>query len=399
MADQRRSAGMLSVVVVALVAGIVGAILGSLIVPRLTGTNLAQTTQRTDSPPTVQIQPSPTVKQIQPTATATVTPMPTATSVPDVEERTVHAVQVNRDSVVTIVASGADAADGATVPAQAIGSGVVFESDGYIVTNEHLVRNAESLLVILPDGREIPGERVGTDEFTDLAVVKVDAHDLAPASFGDSSALLPGQRVIAIGSALGAFRDSVTVGVVSGLGRHVVPTDREYALQDLIQIDAAINRGNSGGPLLNVQGEVIGVNTILVRHERTSDEVIEGINFTIPSETVREVVPQLITSGHVRRPYAGLVTRIVTADVEATYALRVDQGARVEEVVPGSPADTAGLRRGDVVLAVDDLMIDEELPFPNALMRYAIGDTVELHIDRVGEPLTLTITLEETPAR
>lgn len=399
MADQRRHVGMLSVVVVALVAGILGGILGNLIVSRLTGTYLAQTARRTDPTLTILIQPSPTVKVIQTSPTPTAIPSPTVTPVSDIEDRTVRAIQANRDSVVTIIASRDEAAQrGVPQLTQVVGSGVVFDRYGHVVTNEHLVGNAEMLRVILPDGRETTGERVGVDQLTDLAVVKAaDMDHLVPASFGDSSALLPGQRVIAIGSALGTFRDTVTVGIVSGLGRRVIPSDKEYALENLIQIDAAINRGNSGGPLLNTEGEVVGVNTILVRHERTSDEVIEGINFTIPSQTVTEIVPQLISFGRVRRAYAGLETQIVTADVRANYALRVDHGARVEAVVSDSPADRAGLRRGDVILTIDDLSIDEEVPFPNALMYYAIGDTVELYIDRVGEVLTLTVTLEDSP--
>jgi 2-alkenal reductase len=314
-----------------------------------------------------------------------------------VDELTIEVVRRNQGSVVTVVSLPEASTEPAGVGLKALGSGIVWDDGGHIVTNEHIVRGAAGLRVILPNGAETTATLVGMDQLTDLAVVKVEDSDLSPAKFGDSLSLQPGQRVIAIGSALGGFRNTVTVGVVSGLGRQIVPKDEAYALENLIQTDAAINRGNSGGPLLNMRGEVIGVNTILVRQERDSEEIVEGIGFAIPSDTVQQIVPQLLARGRVPRPYLGVEPLMVDPQVKATYALTVDHGARVENVVANSPAERAGLRHGDVILAVNGEPINEDHPFINAVMRHRIGETIELLINRVGEELTLTITLEEGP--
>jgi 2-alkenal reductase len=396
MVNQQPGAGLLLVIFVGLVAGLIGGLLGAIVVVRFMNTQVLETAVIQPATPSPYPSSTPTMQPVLPSPTATVrlSPTPTMTPVPDIDELTVRVVQASRRSVVTVVnLLEGTAAHG--VETKALGSGIVLDRDGHIVTNEHVVRDAVSLRVILPNGTEVTGTTVGIDELTDLAVVKIDGKGLTPATFGDSSSLRPGQRVIAIGSALGGFRDTVTVGVVSGLGRQVIPEGKQYALEDLIQTDAAINHGNSGGPLLNVQGEVVGVNTILIRRERDSEEIVQGISFAIPSSTVREIVPQLITDGRVPRPYLGAETHLVTPEIKANYALSVDHGARVESVEADSPAEAAGLRRGDVILAVDGQMINEDHPFINALMHHHAGDDIELLVNRVGEELTLTVTLEE----
>ncbi|RME49711.1 MAG: PDZ domain-containing protein [Chloroflexi bacterium] len=397
MVNQRPGAGLLKVILVGLLAGLIGGMLGVVAVLRFANTQIVQTVLVQPATPTPRPTATPTMQRVLPSPTPTALPSPTATPVPDIDELTVKVVEANQRSVVTVVNLLESSAEHEGVETKALGSGIVLDREGHIVTNEHVVRGASSLRVILPSGVETVGRSIGVDELTDLAVLKIDGDDLKPAKFGDSSALRPGQRVIAIGSALGGFRNTVTVGVVSGLGRQVIPEGKEYALENLIQTDAAINHGNSGGPLLNIRGEVIGVNTILIRRERDSEEIVQGISFAIPSNTVQEIVPQLIANGRVPRPYLGAETHLVTPEVKATYALSVDHGARVEEVTAGSPAEAAGLRRGDVILAVNGEMINEDNPFINVLMRHHIGDSIELLINRVGEELTLTVTLTSNP--
>jgi len=397
MVNQRSGAGFISVILVGLVAGLIGGMLGAIVVVRFANTQDGQTALNQPLTPTPRPSPTPTVRPVLPSPTATVLPSPTPfpTPMPDIDERTMRVVETNRSSVVTVVGllDGPGVKEGEET--KVVGSGIVLDRDGYIVTNEHVVREAASLRVILPDGAETNGTSVGADELTDLAVVKIEGRGLTPATFGDSASLQPGQRVIAIGSALGGFRNTVTVGVVSGLGRQVIPQGAEYALENLIQTDAAINHGNSGGPLLNVRGEVVGVNTILIRRELDSDEIVQGISFAVPSDTALQIVRQLIAHGRVRRPYLGVEAHVVTPELKATYALSVDHGARIEQVMTDSPAEAAGLRRGDVILSVDGQLINEDHPLINLLMHHRVGDSIELLVNRVGEELTLTVTLEE----
>lgn len=397
MVNQRPGAGLLSVILVGLAAGLIGGVLGAIVVVRFMNPQVRQTVLSQPATPTPYPSPTPTVRPVLPSPTATSWPTPTVTPVPGIDELTIGVVEASQDSVVTVVSFLDGSSSDGSAETKVLGSGIALDREGHIVTNEHVVRDAARLRIVLPDGEEAVGTPVGMDELTDLAVVKVEGHKLTPAKFGDSSSLRPGQRVIAIGSALGGFRNTVTVGVVSGLGRQVVPQGKEYALENLIQTDAAINHGNSGGPLLNVWGEVIGVNTILIRRELDSDEIVQGISFAIPSNTALEIISQLIAQGRVPRPYLGVETHLVTPELKVTYALSVDHGARVEEVMAGSPAEAAGLRRGDVILQVDGEVINEDTPFINALMRHHIGDTIELHVNRVGEELTLSVTLEEAP--
>ncbi|HLC29617.1 MAG TPA: trypsin-like peptidase domain-containing protein [Dehalococcoidia bacterium] len=297
--------------------------------------------------------------------------------------------------VVTIVAAvdNPGGLGGATRPVSASGSGVVLDPRGFIVTNVHVVAGARSLDVVFADGRRQVAEIVGTDSpFTDIAVVKVSAKDLDTLPLGDSDALTPGQRVVAIGSALGDFRNTVTEGVISGLHR----TWREggIVLEDLIQTDAAINHGNSGGPLVNTQGQVIGINTSVIRQTQ-GGEAVEGIGFAIPSNTVQLVARQLIEKGRVTRPFLGVAHQQINPALASFYNLPVKYGAFVLQVTADGPAGRAGVQAGDILVRLGDDPIDDAHPFLNVLMKHAPKERVKLTVNRNGQQLELEAVLTE----
>jgi len=274
---------------------------------------------------------------------------------------------------------------------QGSGSGVIISEDGYIVTNNHVVEGAESLEVIFADGSRHDATLVGTDPFSDLAVIKVDDPVPAVATLGDSDALLPGQRAIAIGSPLGTFKNTVTAGVISAL-------DRSVGTQEgLIQTDAAINQGNSGGPLINDAGEVIGINTLVVRGAGMYGAQAEGLGFAVPSATVTTVSEQLIEHGEVERLYLGIEYVLLTPDIAAQFGIEQTSGAYVQRVSQSGPASEAGLRRGDVITAVAGQTIDEENTLTSLIMEHSVGEEVELTVLRDGEETAITITLGERP--
>jgi S1-C subfamily serine protease len=279
---------------------------------------------------------------------------------------------------------------------EARGTGVLLDPSGYIVTNNHVVEGNQSLSVLLANGDKRGAALVGADSFSDLAVLKIDGNGFPTALLGDSSVVQPGQMVVAIGSALGDFRNTVTLGVISALGRSL-ETDKGFNQEDLIQTDAAINRGNSGGPLINLRGEVVGINTMIAGRSTSTEVVAEGLGFAIPANTVRQVVDQIIRSGKVARPYLGVSWQSVTASVASYYDLPVKAGALVTGVSPNTPASQAGLKTGDIIVKIDDQTVDTETPFVNALMRHKVGDQVRLVVNRGGKELTLDATLSQNP--
>ncbi len=285
---------------------------------------------------------------------------------------------------------------GPTTPATATGSGVIVSSHGYIVTNNHVVADADRLEVILADGTTLPARLVGVDPYADLAVLKVDGAMPAVANWGNSDELKPGETVIAIGSPLGDFKNTVTAGVVSAMGRSI-ETGAGYQMEDLIQTDAAINQGNSGGPLVNLAGQVVGINTLVVRGGGLSSTVAEGLGFAIPSSTARAVVDQIIAKGYVSRPYLGIRWQTITPDLVARYRLGADHGVLITEVLRGSPAAQAGLQRGDILTAISGDSIGEDAPFINLLLRHQPGEKVSLEVVRGGETLHLEVILAERP--
>ena len=275
---------------------------------------------------------------------------------------------------------------------EARGSGVIIDSAGHIITNNHVVENAQSLAVLLASGKRRDAKLVGTDTFTDLAVLQISGADLPFAVLGDSSDLSQGQRVIAIGSALGDFRNTVTEGIVSGLGRSL-DTENDFKLEDLIQTDAAINQGNSGGPLIDLRGNVIGINSAIVGRASSGSVVAEGLGFAIAANTVRSVAEQIISTGLVARPYLGIGYEGVTPQLASYYGLSVNRGILVTTIASKSPAALAGLQVGDVILRIADQDLDDNNPYLNALMRHHPGEKVALAVNRSGQNLSIEVTL------
>ena len=283
---------------------------------------------------------------------------------------------------------------GATVPESASGSGFIVDPKGYIVTNAHVVQGAQSLSVVFTDGERKEAKLIGTDQpFTDLAVIKVEADKLEPVSFGDSDALVPGQRVIAVGSALGDFRNTITQGIVSGLHR-TWRGSGGVVIEDLIQTDAAINHGNSGGPLVNTAAQVVGINTSVIRQTQAGDPV-EGIGFAIPSNTARLVARQLVEKGRVARPDVGFTQQRVSPALASFYGLPVRYGAFVLQVNPGGPAAQSGIKEGDIVTRVGNDAIDEAHPYVNLLIKHEPGEKVTFTLNREGREMKVDITLNE----
>ena len=285
---------------------------------------------------------------------------------------------------------------GTSESAQASGSGVIISDQGYILTNNHVIDGYDKLQVVLRDGQTIDAKLVGTDPFADIAVLKVDAKVPGIATFGNSDELKAGETVIAIGSPLGDFKNTVTVGVVSATGRSI-DTAQGYQMEDMIQTDAAINHGNSGGPLVNVAGQLIGINTLVVRGTGTSTDQAEGLGFAISSNTARAVSAQIIQQGYVSRPYLGIDWAAITPDIAQYNRLSVQWGVYVRTVGSGTPADKAGLRPGDIVTQIGDTPLDATHPYLNTLLKFAPGQQVPLTVRRGSKTLTLNVVLAERP--
>jgi 2-alkenal reductase len=273
------------------------------------------------------------------------------------------------------------------------GSGIIISETGEILTNNHVVEGGESFAITLANGDELPAELLGADAYTDLAVLRVKGQMPAVAELGSSDFLSPGETVIAIGSPLGDFKNTVTAGVISALGRSL-DTGNGYLMEGLIQTDAAINVGNSGGPLVNLSGQVIGINTLIVRSSE-SGSVAEGLGFAIPSSTARIVAAQLIESGQIKRPYLGINGQPIDPQIARRYNLPVEYGLYIFNVFSGSPAASAGLQEGDIITQFDSTPIDEEHPYLNVLYNFQAGDIVEITFARGNRILQVEVTLEE----
>lgn len=281
----------------------------------------------------------------------------------------------------------------------ASGSGVIVDKAGYIVTNNHVVEGAQSLEIIFYDGKKATAKLVGTDPYSDLAVLKVDGTMPGVATFGDSSKLEQGQPVVAIGSALGDYNNTVTAGIVSALHREIKDAN-EPSLRDLIQTDAAINHGNSGGPLLDLDGNIIGINVAVVRGSAMSSDVAEGLGFAIPSNTAREVSNQLIQNGAVSRPYIGISYQMINKQIAAYENLPRDTGVLVSGVEAGSPAEKAGIKANSIITKFDGVQLDETTSFLELLMKHQIGDSVKLTVLDEGQTTEhdVTVVLTNRPA-
>jgi serine protease Do len=274
-----------------------------------------------------------------------------------------------------------------------IGTGFVVSVKGIIVTNKHVLDDPDiKYNVVTKDGAKYEIRKVYRDPVLDLAIVQIDASDLKAVELGDSAKLKVGQTVIAIGNALGRFTNTVTTGVVSGMGRRVVTGDpfsgTAESLDDLIQTDAAINPGNSGGPLLNSAGQVIGVSV-------ATTEGAQNIGFAIPINAVKKITDEFIQTGSVSRPFLGIRYRFISKDVAILN--EVPQGAFIQEVVEGSSADRAGLQVGDIVTKINDQAVDAEKKISDTIASKEIGDNLNLTVWNNGQERNLTATLQELP--
>lgn len=275
------------------------------------------------------------------------------------------------------------------------GSGFVISKDGLILTNKHVVADTSAeYTVLFNDGRKLPAQVLGRDATLDAAVLKVDAHDLVPLPIGNSDALKLGQTVIAIGNSLGEFRNTVSVGVVSGLAR-TVPVENEV-LSNVIQTDAAINPGNSGGPLLDLSGQVVGINTAMAQGA-------QSVGFAIPINQIKRVISQALNGGTISTAYLGVWYEPITSDNKDMLKVSVDYGALVSKhgtqaaVEKGSPADKAGIQEGDIIESLNGQQIDLQHPLSDLVAQHAPGDTVSLAVLRNGQVMTLQVTLTARP--
>lgn len=272
------------------------------------------------------------------------------------------------------------------------GSGVIIDASGHIITNDHVVEGARSLDVVFEDGTKTSAQLIGTDPISDIAVLQVKGSVPAYLTLGDSSALQLGETAIAIGSPLGNYRGSVTAGIISGLNRSVEGSGQE----DLIQTDAAINHGNSGGPLLNLAGQVIGINTLVVR-DTTSGDAAQGLGFAVPSNTVSSVANQILSQGKVEYPYIGITFGEITPAAAGQFNLPAQQGAYVQQVAPNSPASAAGLQAQDVIQSLNNTAIDENHSLRSLLFQHHPGETVTLKVLRNNQTLNLQVKLTARP--
>ena len=313
----------------------------------------------------------------------------------DVETAVTQSVQKVGPAVVTVVGTipGQNTFFGPTGDQTVSGSGFFINDQGYILTNNHVVEGTKEVSIVLSDGTEQKAIIVGTDQYSDIAVLKTDGTVPAVASLGNSDVLDPGESVIAIGSPLGNFKNTVTVGVVSATGRSI-DTGNGYQIEDLIQTDAAINNGNSGGPLVNLAGEVIGINTLVVRNTN-SGNVAEGLGFAIPVNTAQAIAQQIIQKGYFSRPYMGINFQPITPDIATRYNLPAQWGVYIMKVSENSPASAAGLKQGDIITKVGDVTLDETHSYVNTLFTFKPGDQITLTVLRDGKDTQVQVTLGE----
>jgi serine protease Do len=281
------------------------------------------------------------------------------------------------------------------------GTGMVLTADGLILTNNHVVSGATAVTVFTSNGKQYTGSVIATNPTSDYAFVRIKATDLSPVNLGDSATVEVGQSVIAIGNALGQYQNTVTAGIISGKGRPVTASDAtgsaSESLLDLLQTDAAINEGNSGGPLVNLAGQVIGMNTAI-------SSTGQNVGFAIPINEIKSAIESVKAKGVIERPYLGVRYIPITSDFATANNLGSDKGAYVSAdqsnaaVVPGSPADLAGLKEKDIITKVDGKTIDENHSLTSYLANDKIGQVVKLTVVRDGKTQDLTATLAAAPA-
>ncbi len=308
-------------------------------------------------------------------------------------------VQRVSKSVVSIVTTKNGRTFSRATVQQGAGTGIIISKDGYILTNKHVVKDAETIEIMGSDGTQYTDVKlVGADPLNDVAFLKINGvNDLPAATLGDSSTVRVGQKVIAIGNSLGRYQNTVTTGIISGKGRPVQAATSEHSdaaesLTDLLQTDAAINPGNSGGPLLNMSGQVIGINTAIV-----SDA--QSVGFAIPIAATKGLVRSVLSSGKIQKSYIGVQYIAITPEVRAEYKLPVKSGAYVggsrskSAVIADGPADKAGIKNGDIITKVNDKLIGEQGGLSSLVSEFLPGETVELTILRDGKERRVKLTL------
>ena len=344
----------------------------------------------TTAPTVPEVTESPAVSEVLPDFSKPYTDLDlqqTPQSVSNVPEQGGLSLQEiyvqNIGSVVSIVCN--------QTSSSSTGTGVILSDSGYIVTNAHVVEGAMSISVLLTDDRQFYADLVGSDEISDLAVLHIEADDLVPAQFGDSASLRVGDTVAAIGDPLGVeFRGTYTNGIVSAINRDV---DIDGRTMTLIQTNAALNSGNSGGPLINCYGQVIGINTMKIG-AFTDSAGVEGLGFAIPSATVKDVVDQLIRQGYVSgRPTLGIEGEALSTFYQHYY--RLPAGLYVTHVEYGSDAYNMGVEEGDLLLSIGDTRVTSFDELKSAIFNYQVGDTVEAVIYRGGQQYLVELTLTE----
>ena len=270
---------------------------------------------------------------------------------------------------------------------QGAGSGVIVSAEGYVLTNNHVVEGAKEITVTLPDKQEYPGTVVGLDPQTDLAVIKVGATDLPFVQWGDSSSLQVGEYVLAVGNPFG-LNSTVTLGIVSALGRGGMGITQ---YEDFIQTDAAINPGNSGGALVNTQGELVGINTAIFSRSGG----YQGVGFAVPTKLAKPVFSSLVKTGSVVRGFLGVGIQAVTSDLAASFQLDKAQGALVTNVMSGSPADQAGIQRGDVIVEYEGQAVVDPRTLQGQVVGTVVGNQISLVVMREGKKVTLRPVIRE----
>lgn len=269
------------------------------------------------------------------------------------------------------------------------GSGVIVSPDGYILTNNHVIDGARTVTITLPDKREFPGKIVGADPKTDLAVVKIDGHNLPSVSWGDAATLQVGEYVLAVGNPFG-LNSTVTLGIVSALGRgHMGITQYE----DFIQTDAAINPGNSGGALVNTKGELVGINTAIF----SQTGGYQGVGFAVPTSMSKPIYESLVKNGKVVRGFLGVSIQDLTHDLAKSFGIKDGKGALISEVGDESPAGEAGLKQGDIVTTYQGALIEDAVALQREVTKTAVGTKVTIQVVRNGHEKQLTVTIGEQP--
>ncbi|MEA1939225.1 MAG: Do family serine endopeptidase [Candidatus Caldatribacteriota bacterium] len=278
-----------------------------------------------------------------------------------------------------------------TIPQKGTGSGFIINKEGYILTNEHVVHKAEKIKVTLADGRKFDGKVVGSDETSDMAIVKIKEDDLPIVELGDSEDLRVGEIVVAIGNPY-RLQQTVTMGVVSAKGRSI-PAGREgHVYRNFIQTDAAINPGNSGGPLLNTKGEVVGINTAIIPYA-------QGIGFAIPINIAKRNIDDLINLGKVRRAWLGVYIQKVTPEIAEQFDITEAQGVLVGDVIEDSPAEESGIKRGDIILKVNDEEVNSPEELQDKIRSIDIGKKANIEIVRDDKEMNFIVKIGEMPTK